>query len=140
MVGKNARELAAWESRTLSGCLHDLLRDTEMICALVVRDDAAVLAKVVADAKFDVDALGTFSSMIFATSRMLLQTLGTEGEILSHMEFGADNHLLIMGITSTVALVTFSRTLLARGFMEHQARAMVPRIVNCLNSTNRPES
>ena len=111
-----------------------------MICALVVRDDAAVLAKVVADAKFDVDALGTFSSMIFATSRMLLQTLGTEGEILSHMEFGADNHLLIMGITSTVALVTFSRTLLARGFMEHQARAMVPRIVNCLNSTNRPES
>ena len=140
MVGKNARELAAWESRTLIGCLHDLLQNKEVICALVVREDAAVLAKVVADAKFDVDALGTFSSMIFATSRMLLQTLGTEGEILGHMEFGAEDHLLIMGITSTVALVTFSRTLLARGFIEHQARAMVPRIVNCLNPTNRPES
>ena len=140
MVGKNARELAAWESRTLIGCLHDLLQNKEVICALVVREDAAVLAKVVADAKFDVDALGTFSSMIFATSRMLLQTLGTEGEILGHMEFGAGNHLLIIGITSTVALVTFSRTLLARGLMEHQARAMVPRIVNCLNPTNRPES
>ena len=140
MVGKNARELAAWESRTLIGCLHDLLQNKEVICALVVREDAAVLAKVVADAKFDVDALGTFSSMIFATSRMLLQTLGTEGEILGHMELGAGNHLLIMGITSTVALVTFSRTLLARGLMEHQARAMVPRIVNCLNPTNRPES
>jgi predicted regulator of Ras-like GTPase activity (Roadblock/LC7/MglB family) len=140
VVGKNARELAAWESRTLIGCLHDLLQNKEVICALVVREDAAVLAKVVADAKFDVDALGTFSSMIFATSRMLLQTLGTEGEILGHMELGAGNHLLIMGITSTVALVTFSRTLLARGLMEHQARAMVPRIVNCLNPTNRPES
>jgi predicted regulator of Ras-like GTPase activity (Roadblock/LC7/MglB family) len=140
VVGKNARELAAWESRTLIGCLHDLLRNKEVICALIVREDAAVLAKVVADAKFDVDALGTFSSMIFATSRMLLQTLGTEGEILGHMEFGAGNHLLIMGITSTVALVTFSKTLLARGLMEYQARAMVPRIVNCLNPTNRPES
>jgi predicted regulator of Ras-like GTPase activity (Roadblock/LC7/MglB family) len=140
VVGQNARELAAWESRTLIGCLHDLLRDTEVMCALIVRDDAAVLAKVVADAKLDVDALGTFSSMIFATSRMLLQTLGTEGEIMGHMEFGADSHLLIMGITSTVALVTFSRTLLARGLMEHQARAMVPRILNCLNPANRPAS
>ena len=140
MVGKNARELAAWESRRLIGCLHDLLRNKEVICALVVREDAAVLAKVVADANFDVDALGTFSSMIFATSRMLLQTLGTEGEILGHLEFGADSHLLIMGITSTVALVTFSRTLLARGLMEHQARAMVPRIINCLNSANWSES
>ena len=140
MVGKNARELAAWESRTLIGCLHDLLRNKEVICALIVREDAAVLAKVVADAKFDVDALGTFASMIFATSRMLLQTLGVEGEIVGHMEFGAGNHLLIMGITSTIALVTFSKTLLARGLMEHQARAMAPRIANCLNATNRPES
>jgi predicted regulator of Ras-like GTPase activity (Roadblock/LC7/MglB family) len=109
------------------------LRETDAVCALLVRDDAAVLAKVVADANFDVDTLGTFSSMIFAASRMLLQTLGTDGEVLGLLEFGGNHQLLIMGITSSVALVVFPRTLLAKGLLERQARAIVPRIVICLN-------
>ena len=138
-MGRNARELSAWECRRLVGCLHDLLRETDAVCALLVRDDAAVLAKVVADANFDVDTLGTFSSMIFAASRMLLQTLGTDGEVLGLLEFGGNHQLLIMGITSSVALVVFPRTLLAKGLLERQARAIVPRIVICLNPVpNRP--
>jgi predicted regulator of Ras-like GTPase activity (Roadblock/LC7/MglB family) len=140
VVGSNPRELSAWECRLLVGCLHDLLRETDGVCALLVRDDAAVLAKVVRDAKLDVDALGTFSSMIFAASRMLLQTLGTKGEVLGLLEFGAIHQLLIMGITSRVALVTLSKTLLTKGFLERQARAIVPRILNCLNPANPPES
>ncbi len=140
MVGRNERELSAWECRILVGCLHDLLRETDAVCALLVRDDAAVLAKAVADAIFDIDALGTFSSMIFATSRMLLQTLGTEGEILGLLELGAVHQILIMSITSKVALVTLSETRLAKGLLERQARDIVPRIANCLNPASRQES
>jgi predicted regulator of Ras-like GTPase activity (Roadblock/LC7/MglB family) len=137
VVGRNAKELPAWECRILVGCLHDLLRETDAVCALLVRDDGAVLAKVGADANFDVDTVGTFSSMIFATSRMLLQTLGTEGEVIGLLEFGGVHQLLIMGITTTVALVTLTRPLLAKGLLERRVRAIAPRIVNCLNPADQ---
>ena len=140
MVGRNAGGLPPWECRILAGCLHDLLRETDAVCALLVRDDGAVLAEVVADASFNVDNLGTCSSMIFATSQMLLQTLGTEGEVLGLLEFGAIHQLLIMSITSTVALVILSRPLLAKELLERRVRAIVPRIVNCLHRANRLES
>jgi predicted regulator of Ras-like GTPase activity (Roadblock/LC7/MglB family) len=136
-VARNVRELSGWECRILVGCLHDLLRETDAVCALLVRDDGAILAKVVEDANFDVDTLGTFSSMIFATSRMLLQTLGTEGEVLGLLEFGAIHQLLIMSITSTVALVALSKRLLAKGLLEVRVRAIVPRIVSRLNPANQ---
>ena len=137
MVGRNAKELPAWECGILVGCLHDLLRETDAVCALLVRDDGAVLAKVGAAAHFDVETVGTFSSMIFATSRMLLQTLGTEGEVIGLLEFGGVHQLLIMGITTTVALVTLTRPLLAKGLLERRVRVIVPRIVNCLNPANQ---
>jgi predicted regulator of Ras-like GTPase activity (Roadblock/LC7/MglB family) len=138
-VGRKARELSAWECRILVGCLHDLLLEAEAVCALLVRDDSSVLAKVATDGNLDVDTLGTFSSMIFAISRLLLQTLGTEGEVLGLLEFGADQKLLIMGITPQIALVTLSRTNLAKGLLERQVRAIVPRIVECLNHSNCSE-
>jgi predicted regulator of Ras-like GTPase activity (Roadblock/LC7/MglB family) len=138
-VRRKAGELSAWESRILVGCLHDLVLEADATCALLVRDDAAILAKVVADGNFDVDTLGTFSSMIFAITQMLLQTLGTEGEVQGLLEFGANDKLLVVGITSNVALVTFSRTNLLKGLLERQVRAIVPRIVKCLNLAHQSE-
>ena len=133
-MGRNARELSAWECRRLVGCLHDLLRETDAVCALLVRDDAAVLAKVVADANFDVDALGTFSSMIFAASRMLLQTLGTDGEVMGLLEFGASHQLLIMGITSSVGSSGISQNALSKG------APGAPGASHCAANCDLPES
>jgi hypothetical protein len=82
VAGCDERELLAWESRSLIGCLYDFQRNTDVVCALIVQDDAAILAKVTVNAKLDVDTLGVFSSMMFATSRMLVRELGAEGEVL----------------------------------------------------------
>ena len=54
----------------------------DAVCALIVKDDAAILAKVTTNANFDIDTLGAFSSMMFATARMLIQELRIEGEVL----------------------------------------------------------
>ena len=43
-----------------------------------------------------------------------------------------DYHLLVMGITAKVALVTLGRKSFAKGLLEYQARGMAPRIINCL--------
>jgi predicted regulator of Ras-like GTPase activity (Roadblock/LC7/MglB family) len=132
VAGCDERELQAWGSRSLVGCLYDLQRDTDAVCALIVQDDAAILAKVTSRANFDVDTLGVFSSMIFATSRMLVQELGTKGEVLGRITIGVDYHLLVMGITSRVALATVCRNSFANGLQEYQVRAMLPRMLNCL--------
>ncbi len=126
------RELRAWGSRSLIGCLHDYQRNTDAVCALIVQDDAAILAKVSTNANLDVETLGACSSMIFAASQMLARELGTEGEVLGRMTIGTEYHLLIMGITPKLALVTLCRKSFAKGLMECQARAMIPRMIDCL--------
>jgi predicted regulator of Ras-like GTPase activity (Roadblock/LC7/MglB family) len=132
-VGRcDERELLAWESRSLLGCLYDFQRNADAVCALIVQDDAAVLAKVTTNASLDVDTLGVFSSMMFATSRMLVRELGTEGEVVGRVTIGTEYHLLVMGITPKIALVTLCRKSFAKGLVECQARAMIPRIINCL--------
>jgi predicted regulator of Ras-like GTPase activity (Roadblock/LC7/MglB family) len=132
VAGCNERELQAWESRSLIGCLHELQRDSDAVCVLIVQDDAAILAKVTTDANFDVDTLAVFSSMIFATSRMLVQELATDGEVLGRITIGIDYQLLVMGITPKVALVTLCRNSFAKGLLEYQARAVLPRMIKCL--------
>jgi predicted regulator of Ras-like GTPase activity (Roadblock/LC7/MglB family) len=132
VAGCDERELLAWESRSLTGCLYDFQRNTDAMCALIVQDDAAILAKVTTDANFDADTLGVFSSMMFATSQMLVRELGTEGEVLGRITIGTEYHLLVMGITPKVALVTLCRKSFANGLLEYQARAVMPRIINCL--------
>ena len=129
------RELLAWESRSLTGCLYDFQRNTDAVCALIVKDNAAILAKVTANANFDVDTLGAFSSMMFATARMLLQELQTEGEVLGAITIGTEYQLLVMGITPRVALVTLCRKSFAKGLLEYQARALMPRMMDCLGHT-----
>jgi predicted regulator of Ras-like GTPase activity (Roadblock/LC7/MglB family) len=132
VAGGDERELLAWESRSLIGCLYDFQRKTDALCALIVRDDAAILAKVTTDANFDSDTLGVFSSMMFATSQMLVRELRTEGEVLGRITIGTEYHLLVMGITPEVALVTLCRKSFTKGLLEYHARAMMPRMVNCL--------
>lgn len=132
MAGWNERELQAWESRSLIGCLHEFRRNTDAVCVLVVQDDASILAKVATETDFDVDTLGVFSSMMFAASRLLVQELGTEGKVMGRMTIGTDYHLLVMGVTPNIALVTLSRTSFAKGLLEYQARVVMPRIINCL--------
>ena len=86
MAGCEERELLAWESRSLIGCLYELQRNTDAVCALIVQDDTAVLAKITTNAKFDVDTLGAFSSMMFATARMVVRELETD--IVEHQRAG----------------------------------------------------
>ena len=43
MAGCDERELLAWESRSLIGCLYEYQRNTGAECALIVQDDAAIL-------------------------------------------------------------------------------------------------
>jgi predicted regulator of Ras-like GTPase activity (Roadblock/LC7/MglB family) len=134
VAGCDERELLAWKSRTLIGCLYDFQRNTDAVCALIVRDDAAILAKVTTNENFDLDTLGAFSSMMFATARMVGRELGTDDEVLGGITIGTEYHLLVMGITPQIALVTLCRNSFAKGLLQYQARAMMPRIVECLGS------
>ena len=122
----------AWDFRSLIGCLREYQRNTEAVCALVVQDDAAVLAKVATDADFDTDTLGVCSAMIFATSRMLLGELETAGDVLGRITIGTNYNLLVMEITPKFALATLYRNWFSTGLLEHQARAIMPRMIDCL--------
>ena len=122
----------AWDFRSLIGCLREYQRNTEAVCALVVQDDAAVLAKVATVADFDTDTLGVCSAMIFATSRMLLGELETEGDVLGRITIGTNYNLLVMEITPKIALATLYRNWFSTGLFEHQARAIMPRMIDCL--------
>jgi predicted regulator of Ras-like GTPase activity (Roadblock/LC7/MglB family) len=132
VAGGDQRDLLAWESRSLIGCLYEFQLKTDAVCALIVQDDAAILAKVSTMADFDVDTLGVFSSMMFATAQILVRELGTEGEVLGRVTVGTDYQLLVMGITSKAALVTLCRTSFGTGLLEYQARILMPRMINCL--------
>jgi predicted regulator of Ras-like GTPase activity (Roadblock/LC7/MglB family) len=130
--GCEERELLAWESRSLIGCLYELQRNTDAVCALIVQDDTAVLAKITTNAKFDVDTLGAFSSMMFATARMVVRELETEGEVLGGITIGSEYYLLVMGITPKAALVALCRNSFAKGLLEYQARVLMPRLIECV--------
>jgi predicted regulator of Ras-like GTPase activity (Roadblock/LC7/MglB family) len=132
VAGCDEQELLAWRSRSLTGCLHDFQRHTDAVCALVVRDDAAILAKVTTNKNFDLDTLGTFSSMMFATARMVGRELGTDGDVLGGITIGAEYYLQVIGITSQVALVTLCRNSFAKGLLQYQARAIIPRMIDCI--------
>ena len=132
MAGCEKRELLAWKSRSLLGCLYEFQRNTEAVCALIVQDDGAILAKVSTAADLDIDTLGVFSSMMFATSRILVRELGARGEISGRFTIGTDYQLLVMGITPKAALVTLCRTSFGTGLLEYQARILVPRMINCV--------
>ena len=136
MAGWNEQESHAWESRSLLGCLHEFQRNADAVCALIVQDDASILAKVATGSNFDVDTLGVFSSMMFATSRLLVQELGTEGKVIGRMTIGTEYNLLVIGVTPNTALVTLSRTSFAKGLLEYQAQIIMPRIINCLVDVN----
>ncbi len=122
----------AWDFRSLIGCLREYQRNTEAVCALLVQDDAAILAKVATDADFDTDTLGVCSAMIFATSRMLLGELETEGDVLGRITIGTNYNLLVMEITPKIALATLYRNWFSTGLLEHQARAIMPRMIDYL--------
>ena len=136
MAGCEEKELLAWESRSLIGCLHELQRNTDAVCSLIVQDDAAVLAKITMNAGFDVDTLGAFSSMMFATARMVARELGAAGEILGGITIGTEYYLLVMGITPKVALVTLCRNSFAKGILEYESRVLMPRMIECLGHLN----
>jgi predicted regulator of Ras-like GTPase activity (Roadblock/LC7/MglB family) len=134
VAGCDERELLAWKSRSLIGCLYDFQQNTDAVCALIVRDDAAILAKVTRNENFDLDTLGAFSSMMFATAQMVGRELGAGGEVLGGITIGYEYHLLVMGITPQVALVTLCRNSFAKGLLQYHARAIAPRIIECLGS------
>ena len=117
----------------MTGCLHDFQRNTDAVCALIVRDDAAILAKVTTNINFDLDTLGTFSALMFATARMVGRELGTGGAVLGGITIGTEYHLLVIGVTPQVALVTLCRNCFQKGLLQYQARAMMPRMIDCLS-------
>ena len=117
----------------MTGCLHDFQRNTDAVCALIVRDDAAILAKVTTNINFDLDTLGTFSALMLATARMVGRELGTGGAVLGGITIGTEYHLLVIGITPQVALVTLCRNCFEKGLLQYQARAMMPRMIDCLS-------
>ena len=115
------------------GCLREFQRSTESICALVVQDDAAILARVATNPDFDSDTLGVCAAMIFATSRMLVRELETSGDVLGRMAIGSEYNLLVMGITANTALATLYRNWFSTGLVEFEARGIMPRLINCLS-------
>jgi predicted regulator of Ras-like GTPase activity (Roadblock/LC7/MglB family) len=115
------------------GCLREFQRSTESICALVVQDDAAILARATTNSDFDSDTLGVCAAMIFATSRMLVRELKTSGNVLGRMAIGSEYNLLVMGITPNIALATLYRNWFSTGLVEFEARAIMPRLVDCLS-------
>ena len=139
MAGGDERELRAWESRSLIGCLYDYQRNTDAVCSLLVQNDASILARVTAKADLNINTLGVFSSMIFATSQMLVREIGSEGEVLGRINLGPSYYLLVMSVTPMVALVTLGKRPFAERLLEHQARAMMPRIINCLAHPSRED-
>jgi hypothetical protein len=132
VAGCSDKELMAWDSRSLNGCLREYQRNTEAVCALIVQEDAAVLSKIGTDADFDTDTLGVCSAMIFATSRMLLRELETGGDVLGRIAIGSEYNLLVIEITPKIALATLYRNWFSTGLLEHQARAIMPRLMDCL--------
>jgi predicted regulator of Ras-like GTPase activity (Roadblock/LC7/MglB family) len=132
VAGCEKRELLAWQSRSLLGCLYEFQRNTDALCALIVQDDGAILAKLSTVADLDIDTLGVFSSMMFATARILVRELGAHGKISGRLTIGTDYHLLVLGITPKAALVALCGTSLGTGLLEYQARILVPRMINCL--------
>jgi predicted regulator of Ras-like GTPase activity (Roadblock/LC7/MglB family) len=122
------------------GCLHEFQRNTESLCALVVQDDAAILARVTTNPDFDSDMLGVCAAMIFATSRMLVRELETSGDVLGRMAVGSEYNLLIMGITANIALAILYRNWLSTGLLEFQARAIRPRLIDCLSGEAKEKS
>jgi predicted regulator of Ras-like GTPase activity (Roadblock/LC7/MglB family) len=139
VAGCDERELRAWESRSLIGCLYDYQRNTDAVCSLLVQDDASILAKVTAKANLNINTLGVFSSMIFATSQMLVREIGSEGEVLGRINLGSSYYLLVMSVTPKVALVTLGKRPFPEGLLEHQARALVPRMIKCLAHPSRED-
>ena len=117
----------------MTGCLHDFQRNTDAVCALIVRDDAAILAKVATNKNFDLDTLGTFSALMFATAQMVGRELRTGGAVLGGITIGTEYHLLVIGVTPQVALVTLCRNCFQKGLLQYQARAMMPRMIDCLS-------
>jgi len=139
VAGCDERELRAWESRSLIGCLYDYQRNTDAVCSLLVQNDASILARVTAKANLNINTLGVFSSMIFATSQMLVREIGSEGEVLGRINLGRSYYLLVMSVTPMVALVTLGKRPFAEGLLERQARTMMPRIINCLAHPSRED-
>ena len=139
MAGCDQRELRAWESRSLIGCLYDYQRHTDAVCSLLVQNDASILARITAKADLNINTLGIFSTMIFATSQMLVREIGSEGEVLGRINLGPSYYLLVMSVTPKVALVTLGKRPFAEGLLEHQARAIMPRMVNCLVHPSRED-
>jgi predicted regulator of Ras-like GTPase activity (Roadblock/LC7/MglB family) len=122
------------------GCLREFQRSTESICALVVQDDAAILARVTTNPNFDSDTLGVCAAMIFATSRMLVRELETSGDVLGRMAIGSEYNLLVMGITANIALATLYRNWFSTGLVEFEARGIMPRLINCLSRKTKEKS
>jgi predicted regulator of Ras-like GTPase activity (Roadblock/LC7/MglB family) len=122
------------------GCLREFQRSTESICALVVQDDAAILARVTTNPNFDSDTLGVCAAMIFATSRMLVRELETSGDVLGRMAIGSEYNLLVMGITANIALATLYRNWFSTGLVEFEARGIMPRLNNCLSRKTKEKS
>jgi hypothetical protein len=115
VAGCEKRDLLAWKSRSLLGCLYEFQRNTDAVCALIVQDDGAILAKVSTAADLDIDILGVFSSMMFATARILLRELGARGEVSGRLTIGTDYHLLVMGITPKAPWSRFAERPSAQG-------------------------
>lgn len=69
---------------------------------------------------------------MFATARMLVRELETEGTVLGSITIGSECHLLVIGITPKAALVTLCGKPFAKGLLEYQARDIMPRIIDCL--------
>jgi hypothetical protein len=55
VAGCETRELLAGVSRSLLVCLYEFQRNTGAVCALIVQDDGAILAKFSTVAEFDID-------------------------------------------------------------------------------------
>jgi hypothetical protein len=77
--------------------------------------------------------------MLFATARILVRELRTDGEILGRIAIGTDHQLLVMGITLKAALVALCKDSFATGLLEYQARVLAPRLINCLQHPTSEE-
>ena len=76
---------------------------------------------------------------ILTQPKLALTRCAGENNMRGRFNLGPSYYLLVMSVTPKVALVTLGKRPFAEGLLVHQARVMMPRIINCLAHPSRKD-
>jgi len=126
---RDKNDLAAWQSRIIHGCLHDLRQQTAALCVFIVRDDGSILARTSGMPHRDAETVGIFAAMVFASARELLQNLGETGNFNQKIK-SQGLHIHISSLTEHLALAVVSNGAFPDGVAAYHMKTLIPRILD----------